>query len=153
MSDIIEKWGAPVAERGFAQLPNYLLLLNQFLDEDNRLTPVELLVLVQLVGTWWKKDEQPFPSMGTLAVRCGVSERQIQRAVNKLEELKLIARVKRRQRGIISSNAYDLRPLVSVLEQISKAFPNEFPRRVKRSVFKDVANQLGPTGPTGRYQD
>ena len=56
-------------------------------DKDHRLSPVELLLLFQLVGTWWKKGELPFPSMSTLAVRCGVSERQIQRAVNHLEKV------------------------------------------------------------------
>jgi predicted transcriptional regulator len=142
ISDIADKWGKSVAERGFAQLPNYLLLLNQFLDKDTRLSPVELLVLIQLVGTWWKKSEQPFPSMSTLAVRCGVSERQIQRAVNRLVELGLVARVKRRLRGIISSNAYDLGPLVSLLEDIAKIFPNEFPRRVERETLRAISNKL-----------
>ena len=31
MSEVASKWGTPVAERGFAQIPNYLLLLNRFL--------------------------------------------------------------------------------------------------------------------------
>ncbi len=146
MSDITEKWGRSVAERGFAQVPNYLLLLNQFLDKDTRLSPVELLVLVQLVGTWWKKADQPFPSMSTLAVRCGVSERQIQRAVNRLVELELIKRVKRRLRGIISSNAYDLGPLVSVLEDIAKVFPNEFPRRVDRGDVQAISRRFAGSG-------
>ena len=119
--------GRPVAERGFAQLPNYLLFINQFLDKDHRLSPVEVLVLFQLVGTWWKKGDLPFPSMGTLAVRCGVSDRQIQRAVNELEKVGLIKRVNRRIKGIISSNAYDLSPLVSILEEIAKAFPQPIP--------------------------
>lgn len=128
MSDMIGKWGQEVAERGFAQIPNYLLLLNQFLASDRKLSPVELLVLFQLVGNWWRKEEQPFPSMMTLAVRCGVSERQIQRAVTTLEKLGLLRRVNRRRSGIIASNAYDMEPLVSVLHQVAKAFPNEFPR-------------------------
>lgn len=129
--DVLEKWTAPVAERGFAQLPNYLLFLNQFLDEENRLSPVELMVLIQLAASWWRKDELPFPSMVTLAVRCGVSERQIQRAVTRLERDDLLRRVKRRASGIIASNAYDLTPLVGVLQQVAIAFPNAFPRRIK----------------------
>ncbi len=141
--DITAKWGKPVAERGFAQLPNYLLFINQFLDKDHRLSPVELLVLFQLVGTWWKKGDLPFPSMGTLAVRCGVSDRQIQRAVNELEKVGLIRRVNRRIKGIISSNAYDLGPLVSILEEIAKAFPNEFPRNVDRATVKAISSRLG----------
>lgn len=103
-------------------------MLNQFLANDRKLSPVELLVLFQLVGNWWRKEEQPFPSMMTLAVRCGVSERQIQRAVSTLEQVGLLRRVNRRRSGIIASNAYDMEPLVSVLQQVAKAFPNELPR-------------------------
>ena len=143
MSGIAEKWGVPVAGRGFAQIPNYLLLLNQFLDRDHRLSPVELLVLFQLAGSWWRKDSMPFPSMGTLAVRCGVSERQIQRAINQLVKLKLIERVNRRSKGIIASNAYDLAPLVDILAEIAKAFPNEFPRNVDRATVRAISSRLG----------
>lgn len=131
MSDMVGKWGQAVAERGFAQVPNYLLLINQFLFEEKRLAPAELLVLLQLVGAWWKKDDLPFPALKTLAVRCGVSDRQAQRAVSRLEEIGLIKRVKRKERGMIASNAYDLKPLVKFLEEISRAFPNEFVRRIK----------------------
>ena len=142
--DITAKWGKPVAERGFAQMPNYLLFINQFLDKDHRLSPVELLVLFQLVGTWWKKGDMPFPSMGTLAIRCGVSDRQIQRAVNQLEKIGLLKRVNRRIKGIISSNAYDLSPLVEILEEIAKVFPNEFPRNVDRSIVREISSKLRP---------
>lgn len=128
MSDVADKWGVAVAERGFAQIPNYLLLINQFIDEEFRLSPVEHLVLIQLVSSWWKKDEMPFPSMSLLARRCGVSPRQIQRSINRLVSLKLIDRTKRRTAGIISSNSYDLEPLVKVLHSIAKAYPNEFKR-------------------------
>lgn len=128
MADIADKWGTRVAERGFAQIPNYLVQINQFLGED-RLSPIELLVLLQLVATWWRKDELPFPSVSTLAARVGVSSRQVQRALNRLEELELLTRVKRRTRGIISSNAYDLAPLVSFLDALAQAFPNAYPRK------------------------
>jgi predicted transcriptional regulator len=147
MSDVAEKWGRPVAERGFAQIPNYLLLLNQFLDREHRLSPVELLVLLQLIGSWWKKDDLPFPSMGTLATRCGVSDRQIQRAVNQLVAHGLLQRVKRRTRGIIASNAYDLSPLADFLGEVAKAFPNEFPRNVDRARVKEISSRLAATSP------
>jgi hypothetical protein len=147
--DVVSKWGAEVAGRGFAQLPNYLLLLNQFLDDDHRLSPVELLLLFQLVGGWWKKESLPFPSIGTLARRCGVSDRQIQRALVRLEKLKLVARTKRRsRRGLIASNAYDLSPLVAVLQQIAKAFPNEFPRAVTRDQRQSISARLTPVNTT-----
>lgn len=145
MSDIAEKWGETVARRGFAQIPNYLLLLNQFLDRERRLSPVELLVLLQLVGSWWRKDALPFPSMGTLAARCGVSDRQIQRAINRLVQLELISRVNRRTKGIIASNAYDLTPLTAFLSEVAKAFPNEFPRGLDRTKVTELSARLpGP---------
>jgi len=88
--DVVDKWGRSVAGRGFAQIPNYLLLLNQFLDDDHKLSPIELLILIELAGIWWKKEDLPFPSMAKLALRCGVSERQIQRAITKLEKHEFI---------------------------------------------------------------
>lgn len=69
--------------------------------------------------------------MRTLAMRCGTSERQILRAVSHLEELTLIKRVKRRSRGLIASNSYDLTPLVEMLNEVAKRYPNEFPRKIK----------------------
>jgi DNA replication protein DnaD len=131
VSDVTDKWGDAVADRGFSQVPNYLLFINQFIDEDNNLSPLELLLLVQISATWWKKETMPFPSVKTLAGRCGTSERQILRALAKLEGLELLKRVKRRSKGLIASNVYDLNPLVSRLEEIAKAFPNAFPRKVR----------------------
>lgn len=131
MSDVEEKWGKDVAERGFAQIPNYLLLINQFLAEEKRLSPAELNVLMQLVGSWWRKSEMPYPALKTIAVRAGISDRQAQRAVTQLEKTGLLKRTKRQGKGgLIASNAYDLSPLVTFLGTVAKAFPNEFPRKI-----------------------
>jgi Helix-turn-helix domain len=131
MSDVVEKWGKEVAERGFAQIPNYLLILNQFLDDEKRLSPAEHNVLLQLAGAWWKKAEMPYPALKTLAVRSGISDRQAQRAVTRLEQLGFLKRTKRKGAGgLIASNAYDLGPLVRFLGVVAKAFPNEYPRKV-----------------------
>lgn len=143
--DVVDKWGEEVARRGFAQVPNYLLLLNQFLDKEHRLSPVELLIVLQLVGNWWRKGDLPFPSMGTLAVRCGVSDRQIQRAINRLVAGGFITRTKRRgHKGIIASNAYDLEPLVKLLGLVAKAFPNEFPRKIGEGTRQAITALLKP---------
>jgi len=147
VSNVSEKWGELVAQRGFAQVPNHLLLLNIFLDEQHKLSPTELLILIQLVGTWWRTDDLPFPSMSTLANRCGVSSRQIQRSVNHLEALGFIQRVKRRTKGIVASNAYDLEPLANVLNHVAKAFPNPYPRMVDKKAVKDVSGLLKPAVP------
>jgi hypothetical protein len=138
------KWGDLIADRGFAQIPNYLLLLNQFLDAEHKLSAIELLVLLQIVGTWWRKSDLPFPSMATLADRCGVSERQVQRAVARLEKGKFLKRVKRRNAGIVASNAYDLSPLVEILETVARAFPNAYPRRAYRRGSAGAASHPSP---------
>jgi predicted transcriptional regulator len=142
MTDIEDKWGRLVAQRGFAQVPNHLLLINMFLDEEHKLSPAELLVLIQLVGTWWRTNDMPFPSMSTLATRCGVSSRQVQRSVNRLEKLGFIQRVKRRSKGIVANNAYNLDPLVKVLTHVAKAFPNPYPRTVDKRTIKDLTELL-----------
>ena len=77
MSDVVVKWGAAVGGRGFAQIPNYLMLLNTFLDEKHRSSPVELLLLIQLVGTWWRRGGCRFlpwrRSQTAVEYRCGKS--------------------------------------------------------------------------------
>jgi len=137
MYEMAEKWGAEIAERGFSQVPNYLLLLNSFRDENEQLSPLELLILIQLVGAWWKREEMPFPSIKTLSQRCGTSERQVLRAMAKLEKASLLRRVKRRHQGLIRPNAYDLRPLAETLEKIAEQYPNAFPRKVHSTTEGD----------------
>ena len=78
--------------------------------------------------------------MATLAQRSGVSERQVQRAVGKLEKAKFLKRVKRRSSGIIASNAYDLSPLIEILETVAQAFPNAYPRRQLGKRTKPVSS-------------
>lgn len=147
MSDVLEKWGKDVAERGFTQIPNYLLLINQFLSDENRLTPAEINVLFQLVGSWWRKSDMPYPALKTIAVRAGISDRQAQRAVTRLERLNLLKRSKRKGAGgLIASNAYDLTPLVRFLGHVAKAFPNEFPRKVSVEDKAKIATALTAEG-------
>jgi len=131
VSDVTDKWGKKIADRGFSQTPNYLLFINQFIDEDNKLSPLELLLIIQIAATWWKKDKLPFPSVKTLATRCGTSERQVLRALAKLEGLELVKRQKRRDKGLIASNVYNLEPLILRLEEVADAYPNAFPRKVQ----------------------
>lgn len=140
-SEVANKWGEAVARRGFAQIPNYLINLNQFAAKEDRLSPLELLILIELSAAWWKRDEKPFPSMRTLSVRCGTSERQVLRAISRLEELEFIKRVKRRTKGIISSNAYDLEPLVAMLEAVANAYPPEHPRKISSKGSKQISDE------------
>lgn len=147
MEKMADKWGEAVAARGFASVPNYLMLINQFLDEEKQLSPIEQLVLIQLVGNWWKRDEPPFPAMRTLAARVGASERQVHRAIVRLEADGFLKRVKRKMKGVIASNAYDLSPLAEMLTSIAKQFPNAFPRQLNRDTAQMEEESTEPQQP------
>lgn len=55
MQDIISKWGKEVAAGGFTQIPNHLIRINMFVHDNIKLSPTEMLVLLPLVASWWKK--------------------------------------------------------------------------------------------------
>lgn len=131
MQDVASKWGLDVAKRGFAQIPNYLIQLNLYVHDDHKLAPAEMIVLLQLVATWWKKDEMPFPSMSTIADRSWISERQVQRAIKSLEQKGYVTKTKRKIKNVIASNVYDLTPTVGILQTIAGHFINEHPRNIK----------------------
>lgn len=130
MQDIASKWGKKIAERGFTQIPNYLLNLNMFVDEEMKISASETIILIHLIANWWHKDDLPFPSMKTLSERSGISERQVQRALKALEEKEYLSRKKRRINKVISSNAYDLSPTVEILNLIANQFKNKHPRKI-----------------------
>ena len=69
--------------------------------------------------------------MKTLALRCGTSERQVLRALKRLEAVPLLKRITRKRKGIIATNAYDLSPLVEVLQVVAESYPPERRRTVR----------------------
>lgn len=131
MEDIANKWGREVVERGFTQVPNYLMQINSFVHEDHKVSPAEMVILLQLVAIWWKRDEMPFPSMTTLADRSGISARQVQRAIKELERKGYLIREKKKVKGVIASNVYNLMPLVDVLKKVAAYYVNKHPRAIK----------------------
>jgi predicted transcriptional regulator len=124
------KWGSGVATAGFTAVPNHLLSINQFLEKEKRLTPTELLTLFQILSSWWYADRLPFPSKTTIAKRLGLSPRQIQRALNGLEEKGLIRRIARyyENRGR-ASNSYDVSQVVEKVSDLAARNPTAFRRR------------------------
>lgn len=131
MQDIKSKWGKKIAERGFTQIPNYLLYANMFVADEIKLSATETLILIHLIASWWKKNELPYPSMKTLSERSGISSRQVQRALNSLEKKEYIVRKKRRINRAIASNVYDLSPTIEILNLVADHYENKFPRKIK----------------------
>lgn len=143
MQDISSKWGKEIAGRGFTQIPNYLLQINMFVHEDHRVSPAEMVVLLQIISSWWKKNEMPYPSMRTLADKAGISERQVQRSINSLEKKGYFTKDKRKVKGVIATNIYDLSPLVEMLNVVAEHYVNKHPRNIVRPNKTGRALDLG----------
>jgi len=77
------------------------------------LNPTQALLVIHLMHH--KRDARmPFPAIGTLAMRMGVSDTTVRNNLDALHKAKLV--LKRSQRG--RPNFYDLTPLFSRLEEI-----------------------------------
>ena len=125
-----KKWGDGVAKGGFTILPNHLIAYNQFVDEAAQISPTEFVILCQILFHWWGESQMPFPSKQTLALRSGISSRQVQRTLMSLEKKGVITRVARygaNNRGRLS-NVYDLSVLVEKVSRIAKANPSLYER-------------------------
>ncbi|PCG13801.1 MULTISPECIES: helix-turn-helix domain-containing protein [Sphingomonas] len=86
-----EKWQGAVNEgSGFVAVPMSLLRLQS----KYKLTPTEMLVLINLLAHWWDPKRPVFPRSTTIAKRMGVDLRTIQRATRKMEKAGLIERDK-----------------------------------------------------------
>ena len=84
-----EKWGDALSA-GFQLVPDVLLKHQDRLG----LTPVDLVVLLNVLMHWWFADQLPFPKTALIARRMGVGQRTVQRSLQRLEQRGLIERVK-----------------------------------------------------------
>src|SRR5690606_37034863 len=114
-----DKWSSKVMDLGFCILPSLLFRAQRRLG----LSPTQLAVLVQLADFWWDAGRKPFPKKADLALRLGLSERQVQRYIAELETAGFVQRIERTasHRGKIS-NEYDLSGLVEKLTALEPEF-------------------------------
>jgi hypothetical protein len=75
---------------GFVSVPRLLFTRQRDLGLDSG----EVVLLMNLVGSWWADGQAPFPAISTLAYRMNVSERTIQRYIVSLEKKRYIKRVR-----------------------------------------------------------
>jgi len=73
----------------------------------------------------------PYPSMRTLADKAGISERQVQRSINSLEKKGYFKKDRKKIKGVIATNSYDLTPLVEMLKIVAEHYVNKYPRNIK----------------------
>jgi Helix-turn-helix domain len=110
-----KKWGKAVMGHGYCIFPSILLQAQARLGVNAQ----EMVVLLQLTEHWWKADSRVFPSKEVIAQRVGLSTKQVQRHIKRLEELKLVQRKERyKSGGSRTSNEHDLSGLVAKLKAI-----------------------------------
>lgn len=85
---VFERWG-DLTQSGFTAVPNTLIKAQVKLG----LSPNDVLVLLNLIMHWWKPSDLPFPRTTTIAERCGLKVRTVQRALQKMERQGYIKRV------------------------------------------------------------
>lgn len=109
------KWGEAL-NSGFVVIPAALLRYQHKLEIGDG----ELVVLMNLLMSWWKVDQYPFPRASTLAKRMGVTARTVQRHIEKLEEKKLIKRFWASDRRSVhrATTQYDLSGIVAKLKEL-----------------------------------
>ena len=133
-----EKWGKQAIAAGFTVLPNHFLAINQFVPDDKKLSPTEMLVILQILLAWWSKDRLPFPSKATIGTRSGLSTRQVQRALTALEHKGYIERVIRFSTNRArTSNQFELAGIVSAVMQAAESNPAAFKRALASKAQAD----------------
>lgn len=114
-----KKWGKAVLDLGFCVIPSLLLRGQARLG----ISPVQLVILLHIIDHWWHAEQLPFPSKASIASRCNLSARQVQRYLAELEDRGYIKRVDRfiARKGQ-QSNYYDLSGLVAQLKKLEPEF-------------------------------
>jgi hypothetical protein len=110
-----KKWGKDVMSHGACIFPSILLQAQGRL----RVSAQEMVVLLQLAEHWWTAASKVYPSKEVIAQRVGLSTKQVQRHIRRLEQLQLVQRKERyRSGGSRTTNEYDLSGLVARLKEI-----------------------------------
>lgn len=127
------KWG-DAANAGFQILPDVLLKQQKRLG----LSATELVVLINLTMHWWYADQKPFPRSTTIAKRMGIDVRTVQRAMTRLQAMRLIERKKVRADGV-EQTVIDLSGLVKELEPYARQDPGYRARLTRRAEHATAA--------------
>jgi len=113
---LTRKWGEQVIALGYTAVPDLLLSRMAALG----LSPMDLVLLLQLMRYWWTAGQPPFPSKRSLAQAIGCSEKNVQKVMKSLEARGFVERIKRRRAADRNeSNLYNLYPLVDRLREMA----------------------------------
>lgn len=137
-SKLNARWGEAMSD-GFLVVPRLLLIKQRELG----LTNIEVVTLMNLLASWWKEDDLPYPAVPTMAHRMGVSVRTLQRTLEDLEEKGYISRVRNSTGNGRSSNLRVTRYLMTgTVEKIKGSKSLRTPERDKPLPSKYNAGRL-----------
>ncbi|WP_375462170.1 helix-turn-helix domain-containing protein [uncultured Enterovirga sp.] len=108
------RWGDAV-DPGMLIVPAILLRHQQRLG----LTPLEMLLVLNIVAEWDEPNELPSPRPSVLAKRIGTSPRTIQRAITKLAQAGLVERRPSETCRGMTVRRFDLSGLRKRLQELS----------------------------------
>lgn len=105
-----KKWTKALWSAGWSGIPNIIIERQEALGLD----PIDMNIILHLTQYWWRVDNPPSPSVGTIAKALGLSVRAIQKHIKRLEDADLIQRVERRDGPYGSqTNLYKLDGLIA----------------------------------------
>lgn len=105
-------WGGAITDRsGFVAVPVSLLKLQPRLG----LSPIDMMVLINLLAHRWSRATGVFPRNSIIAKRLGVTDRTVQRSTQKLVEAGLV----RRDRDREGRRVFYFEPLVEKLTKLT----------------------------------
>lgn len=105
------RFGDAVLEAGHTAIPN--LALNHYAELG--LTPAEMLFAIHVWQHWWT-ERNPYPSLGTVAARMGVSRRQVRSYVHNLKAKGYLVVNDRQAEGLGQvTNEYDFAPFIQAI--------------------------------------
>lgn len=114
---IEKKWGKPLTAAGWTAIPNVIFERAQAFP----LEPLDIVIILNLAGYWWKAGNDPYPSKASLAAAIGVTPRTIQRRIAALEKSGFIKRIERKTaRGGNLTNQYSLEGLIEAAKPFAE---------------------------------
>lgn len=130
---IAQRWGASLANSGWAAIPNVIIKRQKALGLD----PLDVNIIMQLIVYWWEPGNLPRPSKKTIAAAIDVDPRTVQRRIAEMEKAGFIKRISRGSTANGSApNMYDFSGLIKAAEPFAREELQEIEQRKKASVEK-----------------
>ena len=115
-----KKWTPTVIDAGFLIVPDVLVRSQAYLG----LSPVDVVVLLNVGMHWWQEDNLPYPRPSVIANRMGISTRTVERRLANLQENGFL---KRREAEVLTTKGkkktvrrFDLSGLIQKLAPLAE---------------------------------